>query len=265
MKRILLAILSAAVVLIVRPSGVWAQGTYQGAREEYIRAVETFRTAREDFLTAKEKLKDSRTAAQNKETLEKAKNFLLQADKTAIYYLRMVRIKIETVESVSENEKQAALTEIDSDILWLTNKQTEIEMANSREALVLLAQEVKNHWQKVRVDVKRISGEILAGKANFVLAKLTNVEKKVAEAIDRARINGRDVEQLETWLSDYKKKINLAEEKYQAAKEKFGAISNLAEANTLFNQGAAFIKEGNQYLREAQKNLKDIVRELNNK
>lgn len=238
-----------------------AIAAYRQAREEYLQAVSTFRQARQDYLAAREKLKTLKDATQTKETLEKAKNFLLKADQTAIKYLKMVRKKVETTSGLTEAERQASLNEIDSDISWLTEKQAEIQTATTKEELKTLASQVKNHWQKVRADVKRITGQILAAKANKVIARLEEIGKRIETGINQAKNAGRDTPQLEAWLADYQKNLILAKEKYQAAKTKFEAISNLAEANALFNQGTAFIKEANLYLRQAHRNLKDIVRE----
>ena len=128
--------------------------------------------------------------------------------------------------------------------------------------MVSLAIQVKNHWQNVRADVKRITGQILASKVNRVISKLEEIGSRIETAINKAKTAGRNTTQAEAWLAEYRKNLNLAKEKYENAKAKFASISNLAEANALFNQGTAFIREANQYLKQAHKNLKDIVSEL---
>lgn len=272
MKKILLGIIitfflisvsvSSSLALNLKEEDQQAIASYQQAKQEYLQAVAVYRQARQDFLTAKEKLKASRTAPQTKAALEKAKDFMLKADQTAIKYLTMIRKKVEASSGLSEGERQVSLNEIDSDINWLTSKQAEISSAATKEELKSLASQVKNHWQNIRPKVKRITGQILAAKVNLVLTKLEETGNRVQAGINKAKSAGRETSQLEAWFADYQKNLNLAKEKYEAAKTKFAAISNLEEANQLFNQGTAFIKEANQYLRLAHRNLKEIVKEL---
>lgn len=264
MKKILLfgfiPVLLSIILLI--PSNAFANDVYQNARDEYLRSVSTFQAARQDYLTAKDKLITLRTASQRKDVLEKAKDFLLKADQTAIKYLATIRKKIEAASGISEPERQASLAEIDGDTSWLIAKQGEIQSASTKEELTSLGKQIKDHWQKIRIDVKRITGKILSAKINAVLIKLEEALTRVAKAVNNAKAAGRNTSQLESWLSDARKKLDLAKEKYDAGKNKFQAISNLEEANTLFNEGTAFVKEANQYLLQAHKNLKDIVKQL---
>lgn len=253
---------SSALALNLKEENQQAIASYQQAKQEYLQAVAVYRQARQDFLTAKEKLEAARTAPQTKAVLEKAKDFMLKADQTAIKYLIMIRKKVEASSGLSERERQASLNEIDSDISWLTSKQAEISSATTKEELKNLASQVKNHWQNIRTKVKRITGQISAAKVNLVLTKLEETGNRVQAGIKKAKSAGRETSQLEAWFVDYQKNLNLAKEKYETAKTKFAAISNLEEANQLFDQGTAFIKEANQYLRLAHRNLKEIVKEL---
>lgn len=260
MKKIFIFIIFFFLVTGIK--AVPALANYQDAKQEYLQAVSVYNAARQDYLTAREKLQTVRNVAQIKETFEKAKDFLLKADQTTIKYLTMVRKKVEGATGLSDSERQAALNEIDSDIAWLTNKQAEIQAATTREQIVSLAIQVKNHWQNVRAKVKRITGQILASNVNKVISKLEEIGNRIETAINKAKTAGRNTTQAEAWLAEYKKNLDLAKGKYEEAKTKFASISNLAEANTLFNQGTAFIREANQYLKAAHKNLKDIVSEL---
>lgn len=235
---------------------------YQQAKKNYLNAVKVYNEARKDFITAKNKYKQYKRAENRELAFEKAKDFLLKADRAMIRYLKMLRVRVEFARGITEEERQRTLEKIDSYITWLEEKQPEIESANSPKELKEIARQVSDEWKEIRVEAKRIVGKILCYKIDNIISKAEAISEKLSDRIQELKEEGKDTSELEALLSDFNEKIALAKEKNELAREKFKEVSSIKEMDKLFREGHAFIKEANKYLRDAYKDLKEIHRKL---
>jgi len=248
-----------------QPLKRWNQAAiqkYDTAKSEYLKIDDFYKNARQDWLTARNRYIQYKNAENLENALEKGGDFLLRADKTLVRRLEMISAYAEGEPSISEEEKQNILSELDSYITWLEQKQPEIEGATTKEELVNIAKTIRNKWLEIRPATKRIVGQIMNAKVFWAINKVEIASDRVDSAIQKLQEQGKDTTALEAWLSDFNAKIDLAKRKYQAAKEKYAEIKNVGDADRLFREGNAFVKEANQYLRDAYKNLKKIVKEL---
>lgn len=238
-----------------------AKEKYQTAQNSYMSEVNFYKNNRQQFQTIKERYRKFKSA-EDKSALEaEAKNFLKSMIRVAIKKLEAIRSKPANLKGISEEERQSILAEIDQDINWLKQKEQNIDTATP-EQLKEEAKTVRDYWKNVRVDLKKVTGQLLVARVNFVINKADSSSQKIAAKIEQLKASGYDTTKLEAWLSDFDGKISLARSKYSLAKEKFQSISSLAEANNLFQQGHQFIREANNYIREAHKILIDIVKEM---
>ncbi len=235
---------------------------WNAAKDAYQAAAQAYAQARQDWIDAREALRQFRDEPHTQVALEKAKAFVLKGIDYLVKYLEWIRAKAEVVSGITEEERTTILAEIDSDITGLNNLKPEVEAATNRTQLVEAAKKVKDYWQEVRPDAKRIAGQILAAKINTMLAKADNVSTKISEKITDLKSAGKDTAALEDWLAKFNNHTSMAREKYEAAKQKFQAITSVQDADALFREGHAFIKEAAQYLKEAHAVLKEIVKEL---
>lgn len=234
---------------------------YQQAREQYQKEVNFYKNARQDFLNAKAKLQQSKNAENKKALDEAARNYLVKAVNSLIKRLEVIKNWISNRGALSESEKQSIIAEIDQDIDWLNEKLEKIDTA-SPEEIKEKAKIVREYWKNHRLKVKRVVGQIWAARINFVINKAENFSTKVDAEIQRIKATGKDTSQLEAWLNDFNKKLNLAKEKYEAAKAKFQAISDLTDADQLFREGHQFIIQANQYIKQAHVQLVQVVKEM---
>jgi len=235
---------------------------WNAAKEAYQAAVQAYKQAREDWIAARDALRQFRDAPHTQAALEKARTFLLKGIDRLVKYLEWIRARAEVVGGITEGERTAVLAEIDSDITGLNNLKPAVEAAADRTQLAESAKKIRDQWLEVRPGAKRIVGQILAAKINYVLEKAENVSARISEKISALKTAGKDTSALEDWLAKFNNNINLAREKYEAAKQKFQAISSVQDADALFREGHQFIKDAAQYLREAHAALKEIVKEL---
>jgi exonuclease VII small subunit len=238
-----------------------ARTKYKNARQQYLKEVNFYKNARQEFLNARSKYRQFKNTENKKALEEKARNFLDKAVNTLIKRLEAMKNWVSNRRALPENERQAIVTEIDQDINWLKERVDKIQTASPAE-IKEEAKKVREYWKNHRVKVKRITGQIWAARINFVLGKAEGVANRVESKIEDLKATGKDTTSLENWLNDFKQKIALAEEKYEAAKREFGAISSLADADRLFRRGHQLIKEADQYIREAHQKLIEIIREM---
>jgi len=266
------AILVLAVFLLGMASAVSAQPLkqwdevakekYNNAKTEYLKLKSFYEDARQDWITARDKYIAYKNAENLENALEKGKDFLLKADKVLAGYLEMVSTYVEGEPSLSDTEREKIISELDSYIRWLEEKQPEIESATTKKELVDIAKTVRNKWQEIRPATKRIVGQVMNAKVLWVINNAETASVKVEDAIEQLKEQGKDTTGLEACLDDFNTKIDLAKEKHQAAKEKYAEIRNVRDADKLFREGNAFVEEASQYLRSAYEDLREIVKEL---
>ncbi len=236
-----------------------ARAKYQAARQQYVKEVNWWKTARQQFVSARAKYIKYKNSANKEAYQEKARNFLEKTVEVLIKKLESLKVWVSNRKALSDSDKQAIVAQIEEDIAWLNNKKSEISTATP-DQIRAKAKEVRDYWRNHRVRVKKIIGQILVARLNWVIAKFDSASTRLHSKINDLKAAGKNVSQLEAWLSDFDQKIQLAKEKRDLAKEKYQDISSFAEANQLFSQVHQFIKEANQYLRDAYKRLVEIIK-----
>jgi len=238
-----------------------ARVRYHSARQQYLKEVKWWKNTRQQFLSARKKYRQFKNV-ENKSLYEKqARNFLTRTVDVLIRKLESLKTWVSNRRALAEEQKQAIINELNQDINWLQQKKPGISTATP-EQIRKNAKEIRDYWRNHRVKVKKIIGRIWAARLNWVISRFENVSLKISSKIEELKAKGIDTSQLESWLSDFKQKIELAKEKKEKAKEKYEAISSLSDANRLFKEAHQFIKEANQYLRQAHKKLVEIVKEM---
>ncbi|MFH1657637.1 MAG: hypothetical protein ABH919_04165 [bacterium] len=238
-----------------------AREKYQTAQNAYMSEVNFYKNARQQFQTVKEKYRKSKKTEDGESLETEAKTLLKSMIRVTIKKLEAIRNKPAHLRGISEVERQSLLAEIDEDINWLKQKEQNIDSATP-EQIREEAKAVKEYWKNVRITLKRVTGQLLAARINFIINKADSASQKIAVKIEQLKSAGHDTSSLEAQLGDFDDKVNLAESKYSAAKEKFQSISTVEKADNLFKQGHQFIKEANAYVREAHKILVNIVKDI---
>lgn len=235
---------------------------YKEVKSNYLKQVDFYKNARADFITSKNKYRQVKNKVGTQELLERTKKFLTNMIQAMINYLQAVKTKAENYPHLSPADRNSIIAELDSDIAWLAQQQSEIQNASTQQQIVDHAKVVRNHWLKIRGDAKRITGHILASHINRIIAKSKDYSQRIEDKIAELQSQGYDTTDLENWLEDYNEKIELAETRYESAKEKFNDISSSTGADSLFRKGHTFLREANRYLKDAHVILRQIVTAL---
>ncbi len=189
-----------------------------------------------------------------------------------VFSLKLEALKnwVSNKRALSEDQRQLISAEIDKDIAWLNEKAS--GMAGlTPEQIKNTAKEIRQYWRTHRIRMKKITGQILAARVNFVIEKSEDFPDKISVKIEELKSAGKDTANLETWLMEFRNRIALAKEKYEAAKVNFSEIKSeagadfeneLKAADDLFKAGHQSVKEANQHIKDAYAKLRQIVNEM---
>ncbi len=240
-----------------------AKEKYQQVRTQYQKEVKAYKNTRQSLINAKEKYRKFKNTENKKALEDQSRVFLERAIKSLIKKLESVKTWVENKHGLTDAEKQVLIADIDNDIEWLSNRLPKIQSATPQQ-IKEEAKEIREYWKNHKMKIKRIAGKTLSHRIAYVIKKAEAFSGKLETRIEALKSNGVDTTNLEIWLGDFNKKLELAKGKYEAAKNSFQSISNLSNTNNLFMEGHKFLKEADQYLREAHKILVKIVKEMKN-
>ncbi len=235
-------------------------GANRAALAKYKAAKADFNKMKGEYLDARSDFKNARQKYGNKHanTLEAAKNFMMKADKATVAHLEVMKKFVESDEFLEQSEKDLIIEEINGDIAWLENKQSEIEAAEDKETLVAIGKDIKEYWNGIKVNFKQYVGKILDSRLVWVFERANDAEAVVVNNIEKAENAGKDVTELNALLDDFRDKIDLAKSEHAKARDAFSGISNLQNADRLFKEGNQFIQSANSYVREAYQDLREV-------
>lgn len=260
-----LFVLASTLVFLLLTNTVSAQAvsSYNNAKDEFLKEKVFYTQNKQYYLDAKQKYAKAKNS-QNQADLEvKAKDYLGSSVDVMIAQAEVIKAFAQTVKGVQEEDRSVWIRELDQSIAWLQDRKPKIESASGNE-IKEEATVVRHYYDEYKADLKRITGSILSARADYALKQAQDFASKVNDKITQLKANNKDTTNLETWYSEYTKNVDLADQKYAAAKQKFSSISSGANADSLFKEGNQFLKDGNKYLKDAHAGLVEITKQLKN-
>lgn len=236
-------------------------GQFGEEKSAFNEAFSGYKNARDSYSTAKQQL-DSAHSKTRQRLLEKAKTFMLHADRSALKYLDVLRVRVEQVNGIPEEKRAEMLAEIDRDSDWLVKTQADIEDAKSIDELRGIAKLFREHWRSYRSVSKRMAGLILHEKLGAMILRSEGASTKAGGLIATLKSQGKDTGELEQLLSDFNGHINIAKKKNEEARPYFESIPIAGETSSSFQEGMKLIREAHLELKEAHSTLSDISKEL---
>jgi exonuclease VII small subunit len=238
-----------------------AEGQFGEQKSAFNEAFTGYKNARDSYSTAKQELDSTRSKTRAR-LLEKAKTFMLHADRSALKYLDVLKARVEQVNGIPEDKRSAMLTEINEDSRWLLKTQADIERAKSIDELRDIAKRFREHWRNYRGVSKRMTGLILHEKLGAMIIRAEGASSKVSDMVDTLKLQGKDTGELEELLGDFNERIDIAKKKNEDAKTYFESIPVAGETSSSYQEGMKLIREANLELKEAHSTLSEISKEL---
>lgn len=233
---------------------------YQNQKEEFKEGVnevkdqvqEAVNLLKEEHKVRIEEIKD--------ELLQKAMSrFISHMDRVSDHLAR-IKEKINASAGLTEQEKNAALTEIDGLISEFETMKEAVLSADTRESFQEVAQQVRDMWQKINDLHKKYMGLHMSGRFQNHLDRLEAVAVKIQERVNTLSDQGIDMGDVQAALDNFTAQIAVAEEKIADAKAQFNSIiAGSGNAQSLFENGVNILREAKQDLYEAGRNLKDAI------
>jgi len=268
MRKAFVALLALYISIILAQPAIASVSEKQEFRDkhydskkEFNNAISGYKNARDTYNKAKQDLEN----VKGRERLglhEKAKEFVMHADKAAIRYLESLKSKVQLVQDIPDEKRNKMIAEIDRDIEWLVAAQTNIKNAENMDELRFVAREIREQWRQYRGSSKRMAGEVLTAKIANIISQGEEVSIKVAQLKEDFNSQGKDTLRLEQLISEFNGSLSRAREKNTVAQEKFAGIKSIRDANMVFKEGVKLIKEAHRELKEAHGIMVDIGKEV---
>ncbi len=237
-------------------------GQFKTARDQFKKEVDFYRSSRQQFLSARNKLRQAKNNPEIRAQYEeRARDLLRKSINIMIGRLEAIKAWVANRKELDDQTKSQVLAEIDKDIAWLKDKESQVDNATIDE-IRSSAKEARQYWQRQRWQVKKIVAQLWTARLNYALDRFEQALDKAEEKINELKQAGYDTAELEEMLADARNKLDEARSKYEQAKEKWQEIDNLQEANQFFKEVRDYIKEANQYLRDAYRKLREIIEAL---
>ena len=224
----------------------------QAVAARYKSSKDNLQSTNNQYMIAKKDFQKIRAedAGDSEEVFEVTRTYLISTVDYMISYLENVK---ENVES-SDGELAEETSElIDGYIEQLDQERENIEAAETRKELVDASKSIREIWKNANKDASFRAGKATNNKINLFLAKSEVVSLRLQSEIQRLKDEGKDTDELEKMLVEYKNQIELATQNQEQAMLTFQNR----------NADEKSIKEANEYLREAGNNIKEANRVLN--
>ncbi len=210
-------------------------------REKYTNLKEEYKQKRDEYQNYRHELKEKHKQAkecdeESTECTEKkfelkrgVQQHLFKTIELIDRSLEKLTNRVESSEKLTEEEKQDALQKISTLEVKLTGTKERVDAmsGNTTNAELRVAiRDLKNVWQEVRKEQRRIIASLMSSKQEIVLEKHDESSSGMEEKIGKLRAEGKDVSTLAEIhlrfvdeLEKLKEIVAIAREKWQEAKE----------------------------------------------
>lgn len=202
-------------------------------KEDFLKNKETERIEAQNAV--KEKIASRRKAIQAKiDAAKSAKEAKRKAVLTRLLDIQIKQLKntkdrVAKMKSIKEELKTQLNTSIDSAVVALEAKKSEVVAATTADQLKQLAKDIKDLLKAKRDIVKKIVDAILASKTNSAVDAAEALLAKMSSRIANLKAAGQNTAELEKLLAAAQSKVASANTK--SGKEDFkGAIKDLKDA-----------------------------------
>lgn len=236
---------------------------YQKAYQDYLASYNLYRDSHLSYQTAKNEYLAYRTLNAETKAFEATREMLQKRDEVLQAYFRALRSRLEETTGITNYRENLSYVKLDSEIGWLSTHKDSIRGASSIEDLINISSQLEEKYPSLEVLTYQTLGTIISARENSLKERVSTQTEKIAGKINQMKSEGENVEKLQRWLSEAKKKISLSSEKQTEAELKIKEIEvNDSDKLSPFNEAQTSYKQSNQYLKEAIAYLAEIVEEI---
>lgn len=185
-----------------------AKARFLDARSEYFRARSVFDASRQQ---------SRQDPSKTPQTFDAAKASLEKTTILVVAYLTSVRTRVQTVKGMEDSDRQALLSELDSDISYLNAKQSVISSTTEREPLISLAVGIRDYWRSSSARTERAMGLVVVARLATITQSFETVKGLVEEELKRRKESGSDVAEIEQLVQIFNSQLTTANEQGSSA------------------------------------------------
>lgn len=267
-----------------------AANDYKVAKEKYVKSKEMFQTAKEDYTLAKENFNKYKnmekeclesTSQECEDARQKSKEYAIEYLKgltdSLIKQLEQIKYQSESSETISTDDSNEIITDIDKRISILEELRTELDSSDlTKDDIKEYASKIKEAWAKHLHQIKIHQTYIIYSKVEQIMKKSQLFEQKLNDLLEYVEANELELD-IEESIVKFSEANENARVKLKEAKEYFSTAQSLKddvtadtdnneEIITALKEADKSMREANDYLKEAHNAFTEIlrkVRELN--
>lgn len=250
----------------------YATQQYQIYKDKYNIAKHLYVDAKQKFLDAKDKYQKAKNAENTKALKEAAQAYMIKAIDYAISYLEIIKYNVQLAEKEGFAPYKAS-DNLQQYINELEQKKVDVQNAQTKEDLVIVAKSIQTKWLNIRAEVKYYFGYILKNRIELFLNKAQELSNKIDKEIKALKSQGVETTSLETKLTKFNSWLSQASAEFEKAKQayathggidNYGHVTNLAEANRFLEEANRHLVETHRYLKNANNELRALFNEYRN-
>lgn len=234
---------------------------YKMYKEKYEKTKDEFEKAKEGFENANKKFQLAKTRINKDELEKKTKEYLLKAIDHSISQLEVLKTKV--LNSQAQGISSASAV-IDAHIAQLQQLRTKVQDATTIDELRNANQELKNQWEKIRLETKYYLGIVINERIDAFITKAENVSKKLDDAVQKLESEGKDVTQLKEDTKKYNDILTEAKSMQDKTDALFNSHDGFDSNGSVIDKKAAqaFIQDATNSQKETIRKLRELSRQL---
>lgn len=226
-------------------------------------AINRYNEAKGELVKAKEKIKncegkqDVTCTEERRKTRQNAQKFLQSSMERALGLLEKTRERIENSKTLTEEEKTAAIADLEDRMEDIASVKETIEETTSDASAEEIKESTKmarESWQKANKEMKQRATQEASAKIGGTLVKIEKLTEKLDRTIEQLQAKGYDTTPIETMMQQFENKIQEGKDAQVIAEQKFN------EGNA--NEATVNIQAAHKRIKEAHMMLKDVVRKI---
>ena len=225
-------------------------------KQKYIRTKEKFEDAKQTFEKALNNYRNRKTSISRDDLKLKFKDYLVKTADHLTSRLETLKYRAERYENKGIVPFNAS-DNIDKYKTELEQIKTNAQQANSAQKLVNSNRELRNLWNRIRLEVRYYIGILVNHRIDRFLDKTDNVSERMNMVMQRLKDQGKDVTKLEQAASDFNRLVDKAKTDHQRILELYAAHEGFDSDGTVTD-----IKEAEAFIRESGRAQRDNIMEL---
>lgn len=177
-------------------------------------------------------------------------------------HLDVVKKKVDASACLDDAKKAALKAELDGYMATLQADHDAIVASQGKEGVRNASKQAVADWNTIRPQVKRIAGEILAGRLDCAIEKANNASAKVDTTLVELKNAGKDTTALEPLVATFKTKLSTAQADYDSAVAKLAEVRTAADTKAALNDADRLLRKAAKDLVQVQVSLRAVLHEI---